>query len=60
MAAYVDLQEEEFAEEKLGYGAVKHQRFVGTGFFDAISELVGQSSVLALKGSTEEAQFAAH
>lgn len=60
MAAYVDLQEEEFTEEKLGYGAVKHQRFVGTGFFDAISELVGQSSVLALKGSTEEAQFAAH
>lgn len=57
MAAYSELQEIEFAEEKNGYGGVKHQRFVGTGFFDEISEICGQSSTLAMKGSTEEAQF---
>jgi len=57
MAAYSELQQEEFAEEKNGYGAAKHQQFVGTGFFDAVSESCGQSSTLAMKGSTEEAQF---
>jgi len=57
MAAYSELQEVEFAEEKNGYGAVKHQRFVGTGFFDEITEICGTTSTLALKGSTEEAQF---
>ena len=57
MAAYSELQEVEFAEEKNGYGAVKHQRFVGTGFFDAITTICGSTSTLALKGSTEEAQF---
>lgn len=60
MAAYARLQDDEFAEEReRGYGAVKHQRFVGTGFFDAVLNAVadGESSVAALAGSTEEAQF---
>lgn len=60
MPAYVRLQEREFELEREGYGAVKHQKFVGTGYFDKIMETVtqGQSSLGALKGSTEEAQFA--
>jgi isocitrate/methylisocitrate lyase len=59
MSAYVDLQEHEFALEEEGYTATRHQREVGAGYFDAVLEAVtgGQSSTLALKGSTEEAQF---
>jgi isocitrate lyase len=59
MTAYSALQEREFAGEKDGYGAVKHQEFVGTGYFDEVNSVVsgGLSSTLALKGSTEEAQF---
>ena len=59
MSAYVRLQEHEFALEEFGYTATRHQREVGAGYFDAVLEAVtgGQSSTLALKGSTEEAQF---
>jgi isocitrate lyase len=59
MSAFVEMQEEEFAEEKKGFRAVKHQAFVGTGFFDAITTIAsqGKSSVTALAGSTEAAQF---
>ncbi|MDE2292201.1 MAG: malate synthase A, partial [Elusimicrobia bacterium] len=59
MAAYSRLQEEEFASESSGYQATRHQEFVGTGYFDAVNQVVsgGQSSTLALKGSTEEEQF---
>ncbi|MFU8820414.1 MAG: isocitrate lyase [Gammaproteobacteria bacterium] len=63
MSAYVQLQEAEFASEKDGYTATKHQREVGAGYFDAITQVVsaGQSSLSALAGSTEEEQFeAAH
>jgi len=60
MTAYVKLQEAEFAAESRGYTATKHQREVGTGYFDEITQAVqgGQSSVTALTGSTEEEQFA--
>ena len=59
MAAYVELQEAEFAAEKDGYTAVKHQREVGTGYFDQVNQVIagGLSSLSALAGSTEEAQF---
>ena len=59
MTAYVKLQEHEFAMEKRGYTATRHQREVGAGYFDSVLETItsGQSSTLALKGSTEEAQF---
>jgi isocitrate lyase len=60
MSAYCRLQEKEFASEELaGYAAVKHQRFVGTGYFDAVQQAVagGASSTTALEGSTEAAQF---
>ncbi len=60
MSAYCQLQEKEFAsEEQAGYAAVKHQRFVGTGYFDAVQQAVagGTSSTTALEGSTEAAQF---
>ena len=59
MAAYSELQQKEFAAEKDGFTAVKHQREVGTGYFDAVSLAVsgGESSTTALKDSTEEAQF---
>jgi malate synthase A len=59
MAAYAELQTAEFASEAQGYTAVKHQREVGTGYFDAISNAIsaGESSTVAMKGSTEEAQF---
>ena len=59
MAAYSKLQEEEFAAEKLGYEAVKHQEFVGTGYFDAVTEVAtgGASSTLSMEGSTEKDQF---
>ncbi len=60
MSAYVDLQEKEFeAAEKYGYGAVRHQEFVGTGHFDEIMQTVtgGSSSLNALEDSTEAGQF---
>ena len=59
MPAYVRLQEREFELEQAGYTATKHQREVGAGWFDEIAQAVsgGTSSTLALKGSTEEAQF---
>ena len=60
MAAYAELQDREFALQKShGYEAVKHQAFVGTGYFDAVQTVIsaGQSSTTALKGSTEEHQF---
>ncbi|GAM22708.1 hypothetical protein SAMD00019534_058830 [Acytostelium subglobosum LB1] len=59
MSAYVTLQEKEFASEKIGYTATRHQREVGTGYFDSISQVIsgGKSSTLALVGSTEEEQF---
>ena len=59
MAAYSELQQKEFDELDNGFTAVKHQREVGTGYFDKISQIVsdGDSSTLALKGSTEEEQF---
>ena len=59
MTAYVRLQEREFALESAGYTAVKHQREVGTGWFDLVSKTIsqGQSSTLALDGSTETGQF---
>jgi isocitrate lyase len=61
MSAYVQLQEHEFALEQHGYSATRHQREVGAGWFDEIAQAVssGASSTLALKDSTEEAQFAA-
>jgi isocitrate lyase len=61
MAAYSRLQEKEFSREvEYGYEAVKHQRFVGTGYFDQLTQVIagGQSSVTALSGSTEAEQFA--
>jgi isocitrate lyase len=59
MTAYVRLQEREFELESDGYTATRHQREVGAGYFDSVLETItgGQSSTLALKGSTEEAQF---
>jgi isocitrate lyase len=59
MSAFVDLQQAEFAAAELGFTAVKHQREVGTGYFDSVSQAIqgAQSSTVALKGSTEEAQF---
>ncbi len=60
MTAYSRLQEKEFLrEQQAGYEAVKHQRFVGTGYFDAVQQVItsGAASTMALEGSTEEAQF---
>jgi len=59
MAAYSELQELEFASEAHGYSATRHQREVGTGYFDQVIQTVsgGQSSTVALHGSTEKAQF---
>lgn len=59
MTAYADLQEEEFAQEENGYTATRHQREVGTGYFDAVAEVIsgGKSSTLALEDSTESHQF---
>ena len=60
MTSYVELQEHEFALEEFGYTATRHQREVGAGYFDLVTQAVSpDSSTLALKGSTEEAQFAA-
>jgi isocitrate lyase len=60
MAAYSELQQAEFAAEADGYTATRHQREVGTGYFDAIATAIsaGQASTAALKDSTESAQFA--
>jgi isocitrate lyase len=59
MSAYVELQEREFAMEDDGYTATRHQREVGAGYFDQVMQAVAkESSTLALKGSTEEQQFA--
>jgi len=59
MSAYVELQEKEFANEAAGYTATKHQREVGTGYFDSVLNAItnGEASTGALKGSTEEDQF---
>ena len=59
MAAYSELQQAEFAAEKDGYTSTKHQREVGTSYFDAISQALtrGKSSTVAMVGSTEEDQF---
>ena len=59
MSAFVELQEAEFAAAEKGFTAVKHQREVGTGYFDAVTQAIqqGQSSTTALHGSTEDEQF---
>jgi isocitrate lyase len=59
MSAFVELQEAEFAAAERGFTAVKHQREVGTGYFDQVTQTIqaGQSSTTALTGSTEEEQF---
>jgi isocitrate lyase len=61
MSAYVELQQAEFAAETHGYTATKHQREVGAGYFDDVTQTVtaGTSSITAMHGSTEEAQFKA-
>jgi len=59
MSAYVELQEREFAAEAAGYTATKHQREVGAGYFDLVASAINpDAETLALKGSTEEEQFA--
>jgi hypothetical protein len=60
MTAYSRLQEKEFLrEQQVGYEGAKHQRFVGTGYFDSVQQVItsGSTSTAALHGSTEEAQF---
>ena len=60
MTAYSNMQEKEFASEReWGYEGVKHQRFVGTGYFDKVTQTIacGASSITALTGSTEAEQF---
>jgi isocitrate lyase len=59
MAAYSELQEAEFAAEADGYSATKHQHEVGTGYFDEVARVIagGETSTVALEGSTEEEQF---
>jgi isocitrate lyase len=61
MYAYSQLQQKEFEDEKLGFRAVKHQSFVGAGYFDAVQNTImhGMSSTTAMHGSTEEEQFVA-
>ncbi len=61
MSAYADFQANEFLSESKGYTATRHQREVGTGYFDEVAKVVGggESSTTALTGSTEEAQFTA-
>ena len=60
MSAYSELQEEEFRAEREGYAAVKHQSFVGTGYFDDVAQVLsgGLTTTLAMEGSTEQEQFA--
>lgn len=63
MSAFVKLQEHEFEMEKtIGFRAVKHQSFVGAGYFDSVQTTVtgGDVSTGAMKGSTEELQFGTH
>ncbi len=63
MAAYASLQEREFALASVdGYSAIRHQKFVGTGYFDTVQTVIagGQSATTALEGSTESAQFSSH
>ncbi len=59
MSAYAEFQQEEFASEQFGYTATRHQREVGTGYFDEVAQTIseGQSSTTALHGSTEAEQF---
>ena len=59
MTAYSRIQQQEFAREKDGYTSVKHQREVGTSYFDAVSNTIssGKSSTTAMDGSTESEQF---
>jgi isocitrate lyase len=59
MPAYVELQQQEFSDEEFGYTATKHQREVGAGYFDSVSNAIagGEASTLALVGSTEAEQF---
>ena len=59
MTAFVDLQRKEFAAAERGFTAVKHQREVGTGYFDQVTQAIqqGKSSTTALHGSTEDEQF---
>ncbi len=59
MAAYSEFQQQEFAGEARGYTATRHQREVGTGYFDEVAQVIsgGESSTTALAGSTEKAQF---
>ena len=59
MAAYSDLQQAEFASEASGYTATRHQREVGTGYFDQVAEVIsgGKAATLALEDSTESHQF---
>ena len=59
MSAYSKIQQQEFAREKDGYTSVKHQREVGTSYFDAVSNTIssGKSSTTAMDGSTESEQF---
>jgi isocitrate lyase len=59
MTAYSELQQKEFAAEAVGYSATKHQREVGTGYFDEVAQVIsgGESSTTALKESTESHQF---
>ena len=62
MSAFVELQQKEFAAADMGFTAVKHQREVGTGYFDSVTQTIegGKSSTTALHGSTEQAQFESH
>ncbi len=59
MSAYSKLQQAEFGSEPVGYTATRHQREVGTGYFDQVAQVIagGEASTLALHGSTEQAQF---
>jgi isocitrate lyase len=59
MAAYSEFQQQEYADESRGYTATRHQREVGTGYFDEVAQVIsgGESSTTALAGSTEKAQF---
>lgn len=59
MVAYSELQQAEFASERYGYSATRHQREVGTGYFDEVAQVIsgGTSSTTALQGSTEMEQF---
>ncbi len=61
MPAFVQVQEHEFELERIGYTATRHQREVGAGYFDTVAQVIagGESSTLALRGSTEEEQFTA-